>query len=46
MFGKYITLYNDSQEITVFVFGIFNLSNKEWEKRAKKLISNMSMGRK
>jgi len=49
MYGKYITLverYNDgkvSEAVTVWVDGTPDLSDKEWEKRAKAKICNMKI---
>jgi hypothetical protein len=43
MYGKNVTLINETQEITVFVYGTPNMTAKEWEREAKALIKRMTI---
>lgn len=42
MYGKYVTLSNDDQEIEVFVFCDLNTSREELVKRAKQIVKKMN----
>jgi len=43
MYGKYVTLTDGKRKITVWVWGVPGLTNRQWERGAKRVVRNMKL---